>query len=405
MSLEQAIVFNPFLPSYKQNPYDQFAKIRDVQNIQYSEALQAWIVFGYQQSKEILLNNEIFSSSVLSASGQIADLVQSQQLNSPIGFTETVINSDEPTHTRLRSLVHRAFLPKKIAELEVYVNSIVDEIIEESKKIGSIEIMTDFAQPVPIKVISKMLGIPPSDYKVFKGWSDSIIQAATNILPNQQIIEQGNIAVTELISYLNDQINIRKNKTEAEDILGELIQAEEGGDILSDKELIAFVILLLVAGNETTTNFVGNSVASLINDNQSLNDVINNKIDMNAAIEELFRFNSPVIGVARFAKSDFALDDVIIKEGQAVLIMIGSANYDSAFFDHPTSIDFNRKFKQHLSFGHGIHYCLGSTLARMEATVMFKKLLPLINEKNLIEEITFDSTFFLRWPKSIKLNI
>ena len=174
---------------------------------------------------------------------------------------------------------------------------------------------------------------------------------------------------------------------------------------MSDKELIAFVILLLVAGNETTTNFVGNSVASLINDNQSLSDVINNKIDMNAAIEELFRFNSPVIGVARFAKSDFPLDDAIIKEGQAVLIMIGSANYDSAFFDHPTSIDFNRKFKQHLSFGHGIHYCLGSTLARMEATVMFKKLLPLINERNLIEEIIFDSTFFLRWPKSIKLNI
>ena len=373
--------------------------------MQYSEALQAWIVFGYKESKEVLLNNEIFSSSVLTASGQIADLVKSQQLNSPIGMTETVINSDEPAHARLRSLVHRAFLPVKIAELENYVNSIVEDIIERCKKKGSIEIMNDFAQPVPIKVISKMLGIPPEDYKVFKNWSDSIIQAATNILPNQQIIDQGNVAVSELIEYLNNQIKIRKNKIEIDDILDELIHAEEDGSILSDKELIAFVILLLVAGNETTTNFIGNSIFSLINDSKALNGMINNKIEMNAAIEELFRFNSPVIGVARFAKNDFSIDHVNIQKGQAILIMIGSANYDPAFFENPNTIDFNRKFKQHLSFGHGIHYCLGSTLARMESSVMFKKILPLIHQKKLIEEVQFDSTFFLRWPKSIKFKL
>tara|TARA_Y100001970_G_scaffold119241_1_gene147859 strand:+ start:7819 stop:9030 length:1212 start_codon:yes stop_codon:yes gene_type:complete len=403
--MNSTIIFNPFLTSYKHNPYDQFAKIREVQSMQYSEALQAWVVFGYKESKEILLNNKIFSSSVLTASGQIADLIKSQQLNSPIGFTETVINSDEPTHTRLRSLVHRAFLPNKISELENYVNFIVDEIIQSCKEKGSIEIMSDFAQPVPIKVISKMLGIPPADYKVFKGWSDSIIQAATNILPNQQIIDQGNVAVTELIEYLNHQLNIRKNKQDVEDILDELIQAEEDGEILSDKELIAFVILLLVAGNETTTNFVGNSIASLVNDNSSLNQMIDKKIKMNVAIEELFRVNSPVIGVARFANNDFSIDQMQIKKGQAVLIMVGSANYDPAFFDQPNSIDFNRKFKQHLSFGHGIHYCLGSSLARMESSVMFEKILPLVDKKNLIEEIQFDSTFFLRWPKSMQFKL
>ncbi len=405
MSINQSIIFNPFLPSYKQNPYEQFAKIRESQSMQYSEALQAWIVFGYKESKEVLLNNETFSSSVLTASGQIADLVKSQQLNSPIGMTETVINSDEPAHTRLRSLVHRAFLPAKIAELENYVNSIVEGIIESCKEKGSIEIMADFAQPVPIKVISKMLGIPPEDYKVFKAWSDSIIQAATNILPNQQIIDQGNAAISELIEYLNNQIIIRKNKRAIEDILDELIHAEEDGNILSDKELIAFVILLLVAGNETTTNFIGNSIFSLINDSKALNGMINNKIDMNVAIEELFRFNSPVIGVARFAKNDFSINHMNIQKGQAILIMIGSANYDPAFFENPNTIDFHRKFKQHLSFGHGIHYCLGSTLARMESSVMFKKILPLIHEKKLIEEVQFDSTFFLRWPKSIKFKL
>ena len=197
--LSNTPMFNPFLPSYKQNPYMQFSKIRDIAPIQYSEALQSWVVFNYKYSKEILLDNKVFSSSIQSASGQIADLVKSQQMQSPIGFVETVINSDEPTHTRLRSLVHRAFLPKKIELLKEYVESIVDEILQEAINNKQIEIMNDFAQPVPIKVIAKMLGVPGSDYKIFKDWSDNIIQAATNILPNQEIIERGNQSIKELI--------------------------------------------------------------------------------------------------------------------------------------------------------------------------------------------------------------
>ena len=403
--LSDTPIFNPFLPSYKQNPYTQFSKIRDIAPIQYSEALQAWIVFNYKYSKEILLDNKVFSSSIQSASGQIADLVKSQQMQSPIGFVETVINSDEPTHTRLRSLVHRAFLPKKIELLKEYVESIVDEILEQAIHNKQIEIMDDFAQPVPIKVIAKMLGVPGEDYKIFKVWSDNIIQAATNILPNQEIIERGNESIKELIEYFNKQIKIRKNGTETSDILSELIVAEEDGSILSDKELIAFIILLLVAGNETTTNFIGNGIASLLNDSKAMDAILNDNINPSDIIEELFRINSPVIGVARFANQKHLMNEYEISKGDAVLIMIGSANHDPLVFQNPDEIIFNREFNSHLSFGHGIHYCLGASLARMESTVMLKKILPLIKKSSQTNEITFDSTFFLRWPKKIDIRI
>ncbi|MDG1990490.1 MAG: cytochrome P450 [Dehalococcoidia bacterium] len=398
-------IFNPFLPSYKQNPYLQFSKIRDAEPMQYSEALQAWVVFDYKFSKEILLNNKVFSSSVQSASGQIADLVKNQQMQSPIGFIETVINSDEPTHTRLRSLVHRAFLPKKIELLEEYVEVTVDEILQNAINNNQIEIMNDFAQPVPIKVIAKMLGVPGEDYKIFKVWSDNIIQAATNILPNQEIIERGNQSILELIDYFNKQIKIRKNGSVTSDILSELITAEEDGSILSDKELIAFIILLLVAGNETTTNFVGNGIASLISDNNAMDFIMSKETNMANVIEELFRINSPVIGVARFASTPHLLHDYKIGKGDAVLIMIGAANHDPLVFQNPDKIIFNRKSNNHLSFGHGIHYCLGASLARMESTIMLKKILPLIKNSSQKHEIIFDSTFFLRWPKKIDIAI
>lgn len=403
--LSNTPMFNPFLPSYKQNPYMQFSKIRDIAPIQYSEALQSWVVFNYKYSKEILLDNKVFSSSIQSASGQIADLVKSQQMQSPIGFVETVINSDEPTHTRLRSLVHRAFLPKKIELLKEYVESIVDEILQEAINNKQIEIMNDFAQPVPIKVIAKMLGVPGSDYKIFKDWSDNIIQAATNILPNQEIIERGNQSIKELIEYFNKQIKIRKNGMITTDILSELIVAEEDGSILSDKELIAFIILLLVAGNETTTNFIGNGIASLLNDDKAIDAILNDKTNTSDVIEELFRINSPVIGVARFANRKYLMNEYEISKGDAVLIMIGSANHDPVVFQNPNEIIFNREFNSHLSFGHGIHYCLGASLARMESAVMLKKILPLIKKSSQTNEIVFDSTFFLRWPKKIDIRI
>ena len=403
--LSDTPIFNPFLPSYKQNPYTQFSKIRDIAPIQYSEALQAWVVFNYKYSKEILLDNKVFSSSIQSASGQIADLVKGQQMQSPIGFVETVINSDEPTHTRLRSLVHRAFLPKKIELLKEYVEFIVDEILDQAIHNKQIEIMDDFAQPVPIKVIAKMLGVPGEDYKIFKEWSDNIIQAATNILPNQEIIERGNESIKELIEYFNKQIKIRKNGTETSDILSELIVAEEDGSILSDKELIAFIILLLVAGNETTTNFIGNGIASLLNDSKAMDAILNDNINPSDIIEELFRINSPVIGVARFANQQYLMNEYEISKGDAVLIMIGPANHDPVVFQNPDDIIFNREFNNHLSFGHGIHYCLGASLARMESTVMLKKILPLIKKRSQTNEITFDSTFFLRWPKKIDIRI
>jgi cytochrome P450 len=403
--LSNTPMFNPFLPSYKQNPYMQFSKIRDIAPIQYSEALQSWVVFNYKYSKEILLDNKVFSSSIQSASGQIADLVKSQQMQSPIGFVETVINSDEPTHTRLRSLVHRAFLPKKIELLKEYVESIVDEILQEAINNKQIEIMNDFAQPVPIKVIAKMLGVPGSDYKIFKDWSDNIIQAATNILPNQEIIERGNQSIKELIEYFNKQIKIRKNGMITTDILSELIVAEEDGSILSDKELIAFIILLLVAGNETTTNFIGNGIASLLNDDKAIDAILNGNTNTSDVIEELFRINSPVIGVARFANRKYLMNEYEISKGDAVLIMIGSANHDPVVFQNPNEIIFNREFNNHLSFGHGIHYCLGASLARMESAVMLKKILPLIKKSSQTNEIVFDSTFFLRWPKKIDIRI
>ncbi|PZC40347.1 MAG: hypothetical protein DK305_000890 [Chloroflexi bacterium] len=402
---KKTVIFNPFLPSYKKNPYDQFKKIRSSDPLHFSETLQAWIVLTYDDANSILSNNQIFSSSPLNAKGQIADLIHAQQADSPLGFVETVITSDPPTHTRLRSIVSKAFVPKNINLLTDYAITIIDEIIDKAVDSGQMDIMADLAQPVPVKIIARMLGVPVSDYKIFKNWSDKIILAATNVFPNQNVIDNANHAIQELSEYFKLQIENKRDNQISDDIISQLIAAENAGNLLMEKELVAFIILLLVAGNETTTNLVGNGIATLFKEQDILARIVDKSIDIDKIVEEILRVNSPVIGVARFANKNYEMNNKLIQKGDTLLVMVGAANHDPNKFTEPELFDFNRVFNKHLSFGHGIHYCLGASLARMETSLILNKLVSIISRAVLEEEIDFESTFFLRWPKKIQIKL
>ena len=246
-------VFNPFLPSFQADPYPQYAALRAAEPVHFSPALQAWVLTGYEDCALVLRDDETFSSSSDSASGQLAQVLQQQRREFPLGETPTVLNSDPPVHTRLRTLLNHAFTPRAIEGLRPRIEEIAASLLADTDASdGRFDVATGFAQPLPIIVIAELLGVPPEDRDRFRRWSAAIARA-TDVLNTPAILDAAREATTELIAYMDEVVARRRHAPEA-DILTALSQAEEDGERLSHEELLAFSILLLLAGHETTSN-------------------------------------------------------------------------------------------------------------------------------------------------------
>ena len=253
-------VFNPFLPSFQADPYPQYAALRADDPVHYSLALQAWVLTAYEECALVLRDDETFSSSSNTASGQLAEVLQQQRREFPLGETPTVLNSDPPVHTRLRGLLNRAFTPRAIEGLRPRIEEIATSLLDDvDASNGRFDVAGGFAQPLPIIVIAELLGVPPEDRDRFKRWSVAIART-TDVLNTPAILDAAREATRELIAYM-DEVVARRRAAPGADILTALAAAEEEGERLSHDELLAFSILLLLAGHETTTNLIGNGLA------------------------------------------------------------------------------------------------------------------------------------------------
>ena len=293
-------VFNPFLPSFQNNPYPQYAALRAAEPVHFSLALQAWVLTAYEDCALVLRDEETFSSSSDTASGQLAQVLQQQRREFPLGETPTVLNSDPPVHTRLRTLLNRAFTPRAIEGLRPRIEEIAASLLTDVDDPGGrFDVATGFAQPLPIIVIAELLGVPPEDRDRFRRWSGAIARA-TDVLNTPAILDAARQAATELIAYMDEVVAQRRHAPEA-DILTALSKAEEDGERLSHEELLAFSILLLLAGHETTSNLIGNGWSPLAARPELAARLRADRSLLPSAVEELLRFDSSVQGVVRFA--------------------------------------------------------------------------------------------------------
>ena len=285
--------------------------------------------------------------------------------------------NDPPKHTRLRRLVNGAFKPPVIEALRQRIGAITDELLSALPAPGSgelFDLMAGLAQPLPVRVICDVLGLPAADFAQTKAWSDTLallVEPVTNKAWRAQAV----VAAEEMVAYLREHI-ARHRAAPRDDLLGALIQAQDGDGALSDDELLGNLVLLFIAGHETTTNLIGNGTLALLRHADALAHL---RTDLQAlmpgAVAEMLRYESSVNMVARHTVEPYALGETVVPPGQVLFFMLGAANRDAAVFADPDRFDITRSPNPHLAFGAGIHYCVGAPLARLEGEIAFERLL------------------------------
>lgn len=329
----------------------------------------AWHVFKNEDVRYVFSNHQIFSSEYMPK-------VEDNYLD------KAMSSNDPPFHRKLRLLVSQAFTPKAMMDLqpwiEEYVDGLLDQVITDK---GEMEFVRDIAVPVPMQVIAKMLGVPTKDHAKFKDWSFKIVKQPTNEAEAKEFIE----AQQGMAEYFRVIIEERSKKPE-NDIISQLLQVELDGQKLTMDELLGFCVVLLLAGNETTTNWLSSAILTLAENPEIQERLAANPKDISLLLEEVLRLRSPAQYQTRVAKQDVELGGQTIKKGDLVAAWQASANRDESVFPNADQIDLDRKNMDHVAFGHGIHFCLGAPLARIEASVTIKKLLERIKNIRLQSE-------------------
>ena len=328
---------------------------------------------GYEECERVLRDDAAFSSDPRTARGPLAAALERQRRGFPLGETPTVLNSDPPAHARLRGLLNRAFTPRAIEGLAPRIEEIAASLLADGAAGGRFDLVGGFARPLPIIVIAELLGAPAEDRGRFREWSAAIARA-TNLLNPPPVLDAAREAAAALVAYM-EGIVAQRRRAPGADLTDALLAAEEDGERLTRDELLAFSILLLLAGHETTTSLIANGALALAGHPEQAARLRADPALLPRAVEELLRYDGGVQGVVRFARRPAELDGRAIGEGDALLPMIAAANRDPRQFGHPDELDLAREPNRHLAFGRGIHFCLGAPLARLEGRIAFAALL------------------------------
>ncbi len=357
------ITMNDFLSQEtKSNPHAFYAQLRSTEPLFYVEGMDAWVLTSYEDAVWLLKDPRFTKDNrkIAQAEGEQNPLAEMAS------HMRTMLMVNPPDHTRLRALVSKAFTPRMIEQLRPRIQHITDELLDAVQEQGRMDLIVDFAYPLPITVISEMLGIPPADRKLFRIWTQAII--------NMQE-EASASALQEFLGYIKTFLD-EKRTHPGSDLTSGLVQAEENGDQLHENELVSMIFLLIVAGHETTVNLLGNGTLALLQHPEQFQQLQRDPSLIPGAVEELLRYTSPVsLSDERWASEDIELHGKLIRKGQQVAASLISANADPHQFPAGETLDITRRENQHLAFGKGIHYCLGAPLARMEGQIAFSTLL------------------------------
>jgi hypothetical protein len=315
----------------------------------------------------------------------------------------SMLRLDPPIHTRLRGLVSKAFSPRAVERVRPRIQSILEELLETRPARGAMEVVTALAAPLPVRVIAELLGIPTEDHARFRAWSNEVVRniGDASLADRHASARAGD----ELDRYFEAILEARR-KSPRDDVISALAAAEEAGDRLKRNELLSVLTLLLVAGNDTTTNLISNATLALLRNPEQLEILRRDPERIPGAIDELLRYDSPVQMTSRFALSDVELGGGRIRRGDHVVMLLGSANRDPSAFPDAERLDVTRRDVQHLAFSHGIHFCLGAQLARLEAAFALEALITRFPRFTLApQKIARSKNPVLRGPKALWLEL
>jgi cytochrome P450 len=392
-------------PSFFDDPYPLYRDLRARRPVYWSSTFGSWLVTRFSDVVRALREPRLsgkrttaFIDSQLPPEFQALVRPLAQQLSSFIAFT------DPPDHTRLRKLINKAFDSRMAERIRPRIQQIVDDLIDDRKEVGTMDLIRHFAFPLPAIVIAETLGVPAEDRERFKGWADEYVPFITTgrlTLDIAQTAQAGLCAMREYLQVIVEQ----RRSSPRDDLLSRLLVAENEGETLREEELLSMCMTMLIGGHETTTNLIGNGTAALLHYPDQAQRLRRLSCLPENAIDEMLRFDSPLQRTFRVASEDLEVGGIQIRRGQVVAMMLGAANRDPLQFPQPERFDIGRRPNHHVAFGHGIHFCVGAALARMEAKVAIFTLLHRLPGLRLGPEVLeYQPTLGLRALRSLPIG-
>ncbi len=355
---------HPFSTEVKQCPYPQYDRWRSESPVLWNDEMGAWLVLGYKEGVFVLDNHEVFSSTN-SVFNPHAEDVQA---------FPSIINIDEPRHRKLRALAAKAFTPKSLTRdwmprIERIVREQLDGIDAET-----FNVIGDLAYPLPVRMIAEVIGVESEKFAQFKYWSDELAKGIGGVVRTSDGEMQFQQAIMGINMYFMEQMTLR-GAAPRDDLFTHLLEAEVDGEKLTPVEMLAFLVLLLVAGNETTTNLIGTAIRVLAEDPEMMQRIQADRSLVWNLMEESLRYEAPIQGFYRKARQDIELAGAQIKVGDPLCVLYAAGNRDPQEFGCPANFDLDSARRDHLAFGKGVHYCLGASLARLEADIAINAVL------------------------------
>jgi cytochrome P450 PksS len=359
--------------AFNADPYPFYARLRTeapVQRVMLAGKQPAWLVTRYEDVLTALKGKQ-FAKDKLNARPLDKSVRQPWVPRVVRPLMRNMLDVDAPDHTRLRTLVHKAFTPRTVEQMRERIRTLTNRLLDAAEDRGRMDLIRDYALPIPTTIIAEMLGVPVEDGPKFHRWSSAIV--ATN--PSRWGMIKAIPNILAFLRYIRRLVKLRRTEPR-DDLVSSLVLAEEAGDRLNEDELVAMIFLLLVAGHETTVNLIGNGTLALLEHPDQLKSLRGDPDLIGSAVEELLRYCGPLkIATERYAREDTVINDTTIHRGELVYLALASANRDERQFANPDTLDLTRAPNRHLAFGQGIHFCLGAPLARLEGQIALNTLL------------------------------
>jgi len=395
--MELAHSFNLKDPQFLLNPYPVLSELRAHGRPMWHEEMQIWLAATHADATAVLRSKSL---------GRIYTPQEPSDLWETFNWlhADSIMENEGAKHTRLRALVSKAFNRGQIDRLAPRIQKIVDELLDNCEELGEFDLLADFAEPLPVRVIAELLGVSPADEVNLRPWSQAIVKMYEfDVSAEEEAAARD--ASSEFAAMITNMVENRKaNPTN--DLVSELARVEESGEKLTLRELIATCVLLLNAGHEASVNAFGNGFVAAINDGRAAETLRTRPREVTAtAVEEFFRFDAPLQLFERTATTPTEINGVTIPTGAKIAALLGSANRDSLVFDNPEKINLERNPNNHISFGGGIHFCLGAPLARLELSTSLPALFERFPTIQMTEIPELRETFVLRGYSEIKVGI
>ncbi len=401
-----SIEFDPTRPEVMADPYPIYQRLRAEDPVHWCPPLRGWVVTRYDDVRMAQRDARFSADRATPFADQRARDEQPDAARMGHLLAKWVVFNDPPRHTVLRRLMLDAFTPRAIEALRGRITEIVDDLLRSADGRPDIDLIGDFAYPLPATVIAHILGVPDQDIDRFRAWSDDLATVVGVSFAVPDRYQRGARALAELNQYFHEIVAERRARGDKGALVDALINAHDEDGSLSSEELVGNCVVLLFAGHETTTNLIGNGMVLLLERPDQLKKLRANPDLMSTAVEEILRYESPAHAVMRLAAEDFELRGKQIKKGDRTFLMLAAANRDPDHFEDPERFDITRDPNRHLSFGYGLHFCIGAQLARVEGEIALRRLLERFPSIALnADHLEWDLSLVLRGVHALPLSL